>query len=70
MAHTLQHLGPPIEAWWADLGQVKLTPELNQKLVDGVNDELRPYDQAELIKKRDALLLDLLMAKEKTEQYI
>ena len=29
LAHDLEHLGPPIEAWWRDLGQPDLTPELD-----------------------------------------
>lgn len=68
--HLLEHLGPPIEEWWADLGEVTLTPELTKKVVDGVYDELRPVDQAALTKKRDALLSDLLLAKEQTDSFL
>ena len=35
IAHILEHLGPPTEAWWRDLGGVTLTPELAAKLVAG-----------------------------------
>jgi carnitine 3-dehydrogenase len=51
IAHILEHLGPPTEAWWRDLGQVTLTPELAAKLVA----------------RRDAVLTALLAAKARTE---
>ena len=56
IAHILEHLGPPTEAWWRDLGQVTLTPELVAKLVAGVDDELAGVDPAELVARRDAVL--------------
>lgn len=70
IAHTIEHLGPPIEEWWEDLGSVSLTPELRQKLVQGVQEELAHFDQQELIRKRDALLVGLLKAKENTPDYL
>ncbi|NYT65875.1 3-hydroxyacyl-CoA dehydrogenase [Alcaligenaceae bacterium] len=63
IAHVLEHLGPPIEDWWADLGTPKLTPELIAKLVAGVDDELQSMDQSDLVGKRDRLLAGLLKAK-------
>ena len=66
IAHILEHLGPPTEAWWRDLGQVTLTPELNAKLVSGVDDELAGIDPAELVARRDAVLTTLLAAKAQT----
>ena len=66
LAHVLEHLGPPTEAWWRDLGQVTLTPELNAKLVSGVDDELAGTDPAELVARRDAVLTSLLAAKART----
>ena len=66
LAHVLEHLGPPTEAWWRDLGQVTLTPELNAKLVSGVDDELAGIDPAELVARRDAVLTALLAAKART----
>ena len=41
LAHVLEHLGPPMVDWWADLGEPELTPELTSQLVDGVTEELR-----------------------------
>jgi len=66
IAHILEHLGPPTEAWWRDLGQVTLTPELNAKLAAGVDDELAGVDPAELVARRDAVLTALLAAKART----
>lgn len=66
IAHVLQHLGPPTEAWWRDLGRVTLTPELTAKLVAGVDDELAGVDPAELVARRDAVLTALLAAKART----
>jgi 3-hydroxyacyl-CoA dehydrogenase len=63
IAHILEHLGPPTEAWWRDLRPVTLTPELVAKLVAGVDDELAGADPAELVAHRDAVLNALLAAK-------
>ena len=66
IAHVLEHLGPPTEAWWRDLGQVTLTPELVAKIVAGVEEELAGVDPAELVARRDAVLTALLAAKART----
>jgi 3-hydroxyacyl-CoA dehydrogenase len=66
IAHILEHLGPPTEAWWRDLRQVTLTPELTAKLVAGVDDELAGSDitdTTDVIARRDAVLNALLAAK-------
>ena len=67
IAHILEHLGPPTEAWWRDLGEVTLTPQLVAKLVAGVDDELAGVDTAELVAHRDAVLTALLAAKARAE---
>jgi carnitine 3-dehydrogenase len=70
IAHILEHLGPPTEAWWRDLRQVTLTPELVDTLVAGVDDEIAGAgltDTAALIAHRDAVLTTLLDAKSRTE---
>jgi hypothetical protein len=63
IAHVLEHLGPPLESWWNDLGSVVLSTELNKRLADGVDDELAGTDLAALTRQRDALLLGLLEQK-------
>lgn len=67
LAHILEHLGPPTERWWRDLGQVTLTPELAATLVDGVRDELGDLDGSALAARRDSVLAALLEAKSRTE---
>jgi carnitine 3-dehydrogenase len=64
IAHVLEHLGPPMVEWWADLGQPDLTPELVGTLVAGVQDELGKTDMADLTDRRDRALDALLAAKE------
>jgi carnitine 3-dehydrogenase len=63
IAHVLEHLGPPTEAWWRDLRSVKLTPELVAKLVAGVSAPRAGDDRSELVERRDAVLHALLAAK-------
>jgi 3-hydroxyacyl-CoA dehydrogenase len=67
IAHVLEHLGPPTEAWWRDMGDPSLTPELAAKIVTGVADEfaaeLDGTDQTELVARRDAALRALLASK-------
>ena len=66
IARILEHLGPPTQEWWRDLGRVTLSPELNAKLVSGVDDELAGTDPGELVARRDAVLTTLLAAKAQT----
>lgn len=63
LAHVLEHLGPPTERWWRDLGRVTLTPELSATLVGGVDDALAGRDPADLVAARDAVIDQLLAAK-------
>ena len=63
LAHTHEHLGPPMEAWWQDMVTPRLTPELVSAAVAGVDDELAGVDVAAMVAERDALLIDLLAAK-------
>jgi 3-hydroxyacyl-CoA dehydrogenase len=67
LAHNIEHLGPPMVAWWDDLRQPDLTPELAAKLVAGVDAELAGIDQARLVEHRDAVLNALLTAKRQAD---
>jgi carnitine 3-dehydrogenase len=69
IAHILEHLGPPTEAWWRDLRQVTLTPELVDTLVAGVDEEIAGAGLTDtaLVAHRDAVLTTLLDAKSRTE---
>jgi carnitine 3-dehydrogenase len=61
--HVLDHLGPPMESWWADLGAPSITEELKQKICDGVDEVLAERERAQLAPARDALLIGLVEAK-------
>jgi 3-hydroxyacyl-CoA dehydrogenase len=63
IAHVLEHLGPPMESWWHDLGNVTLSEELNGAVARGVAEELRGADLTHLAHHRDDLLLALLQLK-------
>jgi carnitine 3-dehydrogenase len=63
IAHVLEHLGPPMESWWRDLGDVTLNDELDGAIVRGVTEELGGADLAHLTSQRDRVLLALLQLK-------
>jgi carnitine 3-dehydrogenase len=59
LEHVLEHLGPPMVDWWDDLGSPELTPELVDKLVAGVREELGGHED-EVLAARDQALRELL----------
>jgi len=63
MTHFLDQLGPPLESWWDDLGNPRLTPEIGQALTAGVAAEAEGRDIAALAAERDQFLVDLLALK-------
>ena len=63
IAHVLAHLGGPIEDWWKDLGAPTMTPELKQRVAEGVAAELGDATHDELEAARDTLLMNLIRAK-------
>lgn len=62
LRHVLEHLGPPMVDWWADLGEPELTPELGDLLVDGVQEEFNGRER-EMLALRDRALRELLAVK-------
>ena len=64
IAHLLAHLGGPIEDWWRDLGAPSMDAALQHQVVDGVAQALGTRQAAELARARDALLIELLRAKQ------
>lgn len=64
LRHVLEHLGPPMVQWWADLREPELTPELSEQLIGGVEDELGGRE-ADVLARRDGALLDLLAVKDR-----
>jgi carnitine 3-dehydrogenase len=63
IAHVLEHLGPPLESWWRELGNVTLNENLNEAIARGVTEELGAADLAHLTSQRDDMLLALLRLK-------
>lgn len=63
LRHMLDHIGPPMESWWADLGTPHITEELKQTLCAGLDAALPEHDRAALAPARDALLAGLIAAK-------
>ncbi len=63
IGHAIDHLGPPIESWWRDLGEVSFTAALRQEAVDGIVDELDGRDLAQVTAARDDVLVHLLALK-------
>jgi len=64
LAQYLKHLGPSQERRWADLGQPSLTPEVQQKLVDGVLAEARDRSIESLEAERDNAMRAILKTRE------
>ena len=62
--HFFKHIGPAMEAWWADMGEPTLTADLADRIIAGVDVETGGRSIAELAAKRDAALVRLLRAKQ------
>lgn len=58
--HFFHQFTGPLTAWWKVLGSPELTPELQQKLINGVHEEVGSRSIGELEGTRDAVLLGLL----------
>jgi hypothetical protein len=65
--HFFDQFTGPITAWWKVLGSPELTPEVRQKLIDGLHAEVGPRSIAELEAQRDEILLGLLDLRSKYE---
>ena len=68
LAHFIEHLGPAFESWWDDLGEPRFTPEIAAQLVDGAIAEAGGQSMSELANRRDAMLVALLEALERTRK--
>lgn len=63
--HYLDHLGPTQEARWKEHGTPKLTDEVKQLLIDGMEEALEEQDALTLVMRRDAALAALSALKKK-----
>ncbi|MDR3620795.1 MAG: 3-hydroxyacyl-CoA dehydrogenase NAD-binding domain-containing protein [Paludisphaera borealis] len=68
IAHVIDHLGPPMEDWWRDLGDFTFTEAVKAEAVEGVDDELKGRSLPAMIRQRDDVLLALLALKAKADQ--
>jgi 3-hydroxyacyl-CoA dehydrogenase len=68
MEHFLQQFTGPMTAWWKVLGSPQLTPELQQKLIDGVHAEVGSRSIDDLAAERDEVLLGLLELRAKATE--
>lgn len=66
--HFMQQFVGPISAWWKVLGSPVLTPELQQKLIDGLHAEVGTRSIDTLAAERDEILLGLLELRAKAAQ--
>jgi len=60
LAQFMHHLLGPVQTWWDDLGAPVVTPELQRKLIEGVNAEAGQRSIADLVQTRDAQLTALI----------
>lgn len=63
IGHVIDHLGPPIESWWRDLGDLSFTPDVRAKAVEGVEVELEGRQIGAVQSARDDVLIQLLSVK-------
>jgi carnitine 3-dehydrogenase len=68
IGHVIDHLGPPIESWWNDLGNISFSPKVRGEAVAGIAEELEKFSLAQLNEQRDDVLLSLMALKAKSNQ--
>lgn len=62
--HLLEHLGPAMEGWWADLGRIEhITPQMAVKAEAGIDEILKVHTATDIAAARDNVLLQTLKAK-------
>ena len=61
MSHFMSHLAVgPVQSWMDDLGQTRLTPQVQKVIIDGVAAEAGSRSIADLQRWRDRKLIDIL----------
>jgi 3-hydroxyacyl-CoA dehydrogenase len=66
--HFFEQFTKPMTAWWKVLGSPELTPEVQRKLIDGLQAEVGSRSISELETERDEILLGLLELRSKYEK--
>lgn len=67
LEYVLDHLGPPIESWWADMHEVTIDDGLKAQLVAGGDEELAGKSMEVITQDRDRVLLELMRLKAEAE---
>ena len=65
MKHFMHHLAAPLQAWWEDLGDPVLTPDVQASIIEGVAAETGNRSIETLAQARDALLIELLALRQR-----
>jgi 3-hydroxyacyl-CoA dehydrogenase len=60
MAHFMSHIGPAIQGWMDDLGETRLTPQVQKTIIEGVAEEAAGRSMADLQRWRDRKLIEIL----------
>ena len=60
MTHFMAHIGGPMQSWMDDLGTPQLTPQTQQKIIDGVAKEAAGRSISDLQRWRDRKLIEIL----------
>ena len=60
MARFMSHIGPAMQGWMDDLGQTRLTPEVQKAIINGVTEEAAGRNMADLQRWRDRKLIEIL----------
>lgn len=68
MEHFMKHLLTPMLSWWEDLGNPDMTPEVQRKIIDGVDNEAGGLSIAELAARRDRCLIAIMDALSKSAE--
>lgn len=61
--HFCDHIGGPMQDWWDDLGDARLTPEVVTRLAEGIAEETGGASVADLAAERDRMILAALLAR-------
>jgi carnitine 3-dehydrogenase len=67
LQHVLEHLGPPIESWWADMKPVSIDTALIAEIVAGGDAKLEGRSLEAMTRDRDRVLLELMRMKAEAE---
>jgi carnitine 3-dehydrogenase len=70
MAHMLDHFGPALLEPWTRLDAPELTPELRDKVVGQAEGLAKGESVAELARRRDEFLVDLLQVLERHRTFL